>query len=113
VQLYARDVQASVTRPVNQLLGYHRVALEPGEEAVVRFRVPTARLSFTGLRRERIVEPGRVELWVGPSCAEKETTSAIEITGQVHRVTVADGRLVDSRTERLTVRATGAAALRV
>lgn len=113
VQLYARDVQASVTRPVAQLLGYHRVALEPGEEAVVRFRVPTARLSFTGLRRERIVEPGRVELWVGPSCAEKETTSAIEITGQVHRVTVADGRLVDSRTERLTVRATGAAALRV
>ena len=38
VQLYARDVYASVTRPVAQLVGYARVALEAGERAVVQFR---------------------------------------------------------------------------
>jgi beta-glucosidase-like glycosyl hydrolase len=99
VQFYARDIHASVTRPVAQLLGYQRVELEPGQEAVVRFEVPTARLAFTSLRHERIVEPGRVELWVGGSCAEKETATEITITGSVYRVTVADARLVHSAVE--------------
>lgn len=94
VQLYAHDEVGSVTRPVAQLLGYHRVDLEPGEEAQVSFSVPTARLAFTGLSHERIVEPGRVQLWVGPSCAARETTTEIIITGPVHTVTVADERYV-------------------
>jgi len=94
VQLYARDVFASVTRPVAQLLGYTRVALEPGEEAEVTFQVPTARLAFTGRDGIRIVEPGTVELWVGPSCAHRETEAAIELTGPEHAVTPADARLV-------------------
>jgi beta-glucosidase len=96
VQLYGRDVHASVTRPVAQLLGYQRVTLEPGGEAVVRFGVPTARLAFTDLRYDRIVEPGEVELWVGPSCAVKETSATLTITGPVHHVTIADGRVVQS-----------------
>ncbi len=94
VQLYARDVFASVTRPVAQLLGYARVTLEPGEEAVVALQVPTARLAFTGRDGVRIVEPGDVELWVGPSCVERETATAIEVAGPTHVVTPADGRLV-------------------
>ncbi|MFM6849934.1 MAG: beta-glucosidase [Terrabacter sp.] len=94
VQLYARDVHASVTRPVAQLLGYRRVALEPGESVVVRFEVPTARLAFSDPSMVRIVEPGEVELWVGRSCAEKETASSITVTGPVHRVTAEDPRLV-------------------
>ena len=113
MQLYARDVHASITRPVAQLLGYHRVALEPGEEAVVRFEVPTARLAFTGLHHERIVEPGRVDLWVGGSCADKQTVAEIAITGAVHRVTVADGRLVQSQVERVLEASRGTAAVPV
>ncbi len=96
VQLYARDVHASVTRPVAQLLGYRRVPLEPGDSAVVRFRVPTARLAFSDRSMVRIVEPGAIELWVGPSCAEQETTTRIAIAGPVHVVTTADERLVAS-----------------
>lgn len=99
VQLYARDLVASVTRPTAQLLGYHRLSLQPGEEVVVRFEVPTARLAFTGLARERIVEPGDVALWVGPSCVEKEAATSIIITGPEHRVTVADPRIVRSVAE--------------
>jgi beta-glucosidase len=94
VQLYARDVFASVTRPVAQLVAFARVELEPGTSATVRFDVPTARLAFTGRAGERIVEPGTVELWVGPACDTRETQAQIEITGAVHRVTSADERLV-------------------
>jgi len=96
VQLYARDVYASVTRPVAQLLGYRRVALEPGESVVVRFHVPTTRLAFSDRAMVRIVEPGEVELWVGQSCVEKETTTSITVVGPVHRVTTNDPRLVVS-----------------
>ncbi|MBD3943221.1 glycoside hydrolase family 3 C-terminal domain-containing protein [Microbacterium sp. NEAU-LLC] len=87
VQLYARDVFASVTRPVAQLLAYQRVTLDPGESATVTFDVPATRLAFTGRDGRRIVEPGRVELWVGPSCAVRETEAAIELTGGTHALT--------------------------
>ncbi len=94
VQLYARDVHASITRPVAQLVGYHRLELDGGEERIVEFDVPTARLAFTGRDGIRIVEPGRIELWVGPDCATRETSTTVELTGGVHAVTVADGRFV-------------------
>ena len=94
VQLYARDVYASVTRPVAQLVGYARVPLEAGERAVVRFRVPAGRLAFTDRRGVRIVEPGDVELWVGPSCEERDTSATMRLTGPTHDVTASDGRTV-------------------
>lgn len=92
VQLYGRDPVASVTRPVAQLLAFERVELEPGQEAVVRFTVPTARLAFSDARLQRIVEPGSIELWVGPNCDERETESSVVLVGDVHRVTPLDPR---------------------
>lgn len=92
VQLYARDVVASVARPVAQLLGYQRVHLERGQTAVVELVVPAARLAFTNRAGDRVVEPGDLELWVGPSCADRETEARVTLTGDVHRVTLDDPR---------------------
>jgi len=92
VQLYGRDLVASVTRPVAQLLGYQRVHLERGQTAVVELVVPATRLSFTNRAGERVVEPGDVDLWVGPSCAERETQARVTLTGDVHRITADDPR---------------------
>ena len=94
VQLYARDVYGSVTRPVAQLVGYARVALEPGERTVVQFQVPSARLAFADRRGIRIVESGDIELWVGGSCDERETQATMCLTGPAHEVTGADGLTV-------------------
>lgn len=94
VQLYARDVVASVTRPVAQLLGYARVALEAGEEAEIRFEAPAARLAFTGREGVRIIEPGRIELWVGPDCATRETQAAVELVGDVAPLDASSQRFV-------------------
>jgi len=99
VQLYAHDVVASVTRPVAQLLGYARVTLDPGEEREVVFEVPAERFAFTGRDLRRIVEPGTVELWVGPTPDVRETETAVEFTGPVHTLG-ADG----PRTVTVTVR---------
>jgi beta-glucosidase len=100
VQLYAHDPVASITRPVAQLLGYARVDLAPGERAVVHFAVPTTRLAFSGRDLVRAVEPGAIELWVGPTCAERETEAGVELVGERHVVTVADARVVAAGVRR-------------
>ncbi len=98
VQLYAHDVYASVTRPVAQLLAFERISLEPGESAVVTFTVPTSRLAFTGREGYRIVEAGTIEVWVGASCAERETETVVDIVGPDHRVGTEDRLIVRVQT---------------
>lgn len=85
VQLYGRDVHASVTRPVAQLLGYQRIALEPGQSVTVSFAVPTTRLSFTNRDLVRVVEPGDVELWVGDA-ETRGLETKVELVGSVYEV---------------------------
>lgn len=86
VQLYVRDVVAQVVRPVRQLVGYTRVALESGEIADVHFEVHTDRLAFTGRTFDRIVEPGDVEVLVGTSAADLPCRGAVRLTGPLRVV---------------------------
>jgi beta-glucosidase len=86
VQLYGRDLVGSVTRPVAQLLGYHRVHLEPGESVMVELTVPTTRLAFSDRSLRRVVEPGDVELWVGTS-SRRDTQALTTLVGELFLVT--------------------------
>jgi len=70
VQLYVRDLVGSVTRPVKELKGFQKVALQPGETREVRFEVPMKSLGFHGLDNRYTVEPGAFHVWIGPSSAE-------------------------------------------
>jgi len=101
VQVYARDVVGSVTRPLAQLVGYLRVALEPGESATVDFEVPPARLAFSDRTMRRVVEPGTVEFWVG-DCETREVEASVEYTGGVYEVGGQDVRMT-SAVRRATV----------
>jgi beta-glucosidase len=92
VQLYGHDVVASVTRPVAQLLGYHRVELAPGQSVDVELVVPAQRLAFTDRSGRRVVEPGELRVWVGPSCAEREVESSVDLAGETYPVTLDDER---------------------
>ncbi|MBX7267481.1 glycoside hydrolase family 3 C-terminal domain-containing protein [Micromonospora sp. Llam7] len=91
VQLYGRDLVASVTRPVAQLLGYRRVHLEPGQSVTVELTVPTTRLAFSDRTLTRVVEPGDVELWVGTS-ARRDAQALTTLTGDTVAVTNASAR---------------------
>jgi beta-glucosidase len=66
VQLYVRDLVASVARPVRELKGFERVTLDAQASCRVRFEVPIERLGFTGLDMRYRVEPGDFMLWIGP-----------------------------------------------
>ncbi|MET0734909.1 MAG: glycoside hydrolase family 3 N-terminal domain-containing protein [Microbacterium sp.] len=81
VQLYLHDPVASVVRPVQRLIGYARVVLEPGEDAVVRFRVHADLSSFTDRSLRRIVEPGGLVLSAGRSSADLVASCSVRLTG--------------------------------
>ncbi|MFJ5544259.1 beta-xylosidase/alpha-l-arabinosidase [Micromonospora chalcea] len=91
VQLYGRDLVASVTRPVAQLLGYRRVRLEPGASVTVELSVPTTRLAFTDRSLTRVVEPGEVDVWVGTS-ARRDVQARTTLTGDTVEITAASPR---------------------
>jgi beta-glucosidase len=99
VQVYARDLVGSVTRPVAQLLGYRRVGLAAGESVVVEFTVPTTRLAFTDRTLTRVVEPGEVEVWVGTS-ARRDVQELTTLVGDVVAVTNASSRWTTSAEHR-------------
>ena len=70
VQLYIHDRVSSVTRPVEELCGFTRVALAPGEAKTVRFELGPEALSLLDEDLQRVVEPGTFDLMVGTSPAE-------------------------------------------
>ncbi len=67
VQLYVRDLVASVTRPVRELKGISRVYLAPGESREVRFLLTGRELEFVGRDMKYVVEPGTFQIFVGGS----------------------------------------------
>jgi beta-xylosidase len=83
VQLYVRDPVASVTRPVTELRGFLRVALEPGASSRVAFTLPADMLSFTGVDGRRVVEPGAIEVMVGASSEDVRLRGSVGVTGGV------------------------------
>ena len=67
VQLYVRDLVASVARPVIQLEGFQRVHLAPGEERELSFTLGRDQLRMLDAGMRWIVEPGTFRVLVGAS----------------------------------------------
>lgn len=86
VQLYAHDPVAQVVRPVQRLIGFQRVALEPGASARVVLRVHADLLSFTGRAGHRVVEPGAVQLRVARSSGDVVAALDLVSVGAERRV---------------------------
>jgi beta-glucosidase len=89
VQLYVRDPEASVTRPVKELKGFCRVRVEPGQSRTVTFRLRPAALAFYDASMELAIEPGAIEVMIGSSSEDIRLRGGFAITGE--RVVVAGG----------------------
>ena len=83
VQLYLHDPVASVVRPVQRLIGFTRIELDAGKDAVVTVDVPADLASFTGRDGSRIVEPGEIVLGFGRSSGDIPLTASVSLTGDV------------------------------
>ncbi len=74
VQLYLRDMHASVTTPVKQLVRFERVNLQPGEKRTVRFTLKPTDFSLWNDRMQRVVEPGKFSLMAGGNSRDVKST---------------------------------------
>ncbi|WP_262483158.1 fibronectin type III-like domain-contianing protein [Aquiflexum balticum] len=65
VQLYIRDLVASMTRPVKELKGFQKVFLKAGESKTITFDISTEDLKFYNYDIDFDWEPGEFEIMVG------------------------------------------------
>ena len=70
VQLYIRDVTASITRPVKELKGFRKINLKAGESQTVEFTLTPDCLKFWNNDNQFISEPGDFKVWVAPNSNE-------------------------------------------
>ena len=67
VQLYIRDVVASISRPVKELKGFQRIHLNAGESQTVTFTITPDLLKFYDYNLNYIIEPGDFDIMIGPN----------------------------------------------
>jgi beta-glucosidase len=67
--LFVHDLVASIARPQLELRGVAKIRLEGGEKGIAHFRLEAQAFSFLGHDLKPTIEPGEVEILVGP-CAE-------------------------------------------
>lgn len=106
VQLYVRDVAASVVRPDKELKAFAKVELAPGEAKTVTFTLDKRAFAYwhAGLH-DWYAESGEFELLVGSSSRDIRLRTTVEVESSVrpprpavHRNTLIGDLLADPRT---------------
>jgi beta-glucosidase len=80
VQLYVRDLESTAVRPFQELKGFAKVALEPGEEKTVTITLDRRAFAFyhTGVK-DWYVESGEFEIRVGASSRDIRLTAVVHV----------------------------------
>ena len=65
VQLYIRDITASIARPMKELKGFKLIELNPGESTTVEFEIDNSLLEFYTYNKKWESEPGKFQLFIG------------------------------------------------
>ncbi|MCM1236586.1 MAG: glycoside hydrolase family 3 C-terminal domain-containing protein, partial [Ruminococcus flavefaciens] len=85
VQLYGVDKVASIVRPAEELIGFKRITLEPGETKTVKFIFNIDILAFYDKPKHWILEKGEFEFYVGKNSNEPIYSDVVTI-GATHEV---------------------------
>ena len=86
VQLYTSFKNTGVVRPVQELRGFRRVTLEPGEEKDVIFKLSMRQLGYYDQNMEFVVEPGTLDVMIGDKCSDYPIHEQIQIVGEKKNV---------------------------
>lgn len=79
VQLYLHERFAPVSTAVEQLHGFQRVALNPGESKTVSFTLTPEDLMLLDLNMHRSVVPGTFDIMVGSSSADIPLRATLQV----------------------------------
>ncbi|HMO62581.1 MAG TPA: glycoside hydrolase family 3 N-terminal domain-containing protein [Ferruginibacter sp.] len=72
VELYSRDLYASITPSMRRLRAFTKIELQPGESKVVTFNIDKNDLAFVNAQLQTVTEPGEFELIIGELKAKFE-----------------------------------------
>ena len=78
VQLYGRDLLASVIRPRQELIGFARVPLKKGESKRVTFSFNLDQLAFEDAGYQWVLEKGEFEFFVGGNSDDRRAAARVE-----------------------------------
>jgi beta-glucosidase len=78
VQMYVHPQVSSVVQPVLRLAGFERVHLEPGASRKVSLPVGPEQLRIWNRQMKHVVEPGVVDVYVGPHSQQLDSV-ALEV----------------------------------
>jgi beta-glucosidase len=80
VQVYVRDVESSVGRPVRELKGFAKVELNPGESQRVSITLDQRAFSFwSALHHDWVVESGTFAIEVGPHSRDLPLSQEVSV----------------------------------
>jgi beta-glucosidase len=75
VQLYIRDMVASISRPVKELKGFQKIMLKKGESKELSFRLTVNDLKFYNSDLKWVAEPGDFKLFIGGNSRDVKEAS--------------------------------------
>lgn len=80
VQLYAQAIDASVRRPLRELVAFEKIALAAGERRTLHFEIAPRALSYWDVgAKDWKLEPGRIELYAARSSRDLRASARVEI----------------------------------
>jgi beta-glucosidase len=80
IQLYVKDLQPIVKRPIRELKGFKRIYLAAGAIQTVSFNLPASELAYWDVTRNAFyVKPGDYSIMVGRSSADIQLTTALKV----------------------------------
>ncbi len=80
VQIYARFLDSKVERPIKQLCAFTREEIPPGKTKTISLIFDAKRLAYWDSSQGKfVVEPGKIELMVGASCADMRLKKSVQV----------------------------------
>ena len=80
VQLYVKHLHSAVERPREELEGFQRVTIDPGQTKTVQIAVPASRLAYWDTKTQAFrVEAEPVSLMIGDSSANLPLSTTIHV----------------------------------
>jgi beta-glucosidase len=80
VELYVHDGHSSVDRPIQELKGFRRVSLAPGETKVVDFTLDRSAMAFySTAKKDWVAEPGQFDVLVGSSSRDVRLKASFDL----------------------------------
>jgi beta-glucosidase len=80
VQMYVKYLDSKVSRPQEQLVGFQRISLKPGESQTVTMPLKASQLAYWDESKQTwVVESGRVQVLVGASSADLRLATTVNV----------------------------------